>query len=335
MGRLPGSLIACCAAVLLLALSALVLANLSTGMVLARAGAAALAKPGYCNLAGASGAEGRGARALELRGVVIMVRHGDRSAIHTELNGTGASGAGPALSCEARGEIDQLNAAFAALKLSSGMPLRPLGTLRGERGGCAIGQLTPRGIAQHAALGKHLGYAYHRLLNQLANSSVPGAARAAPSAAASGSPFRFRSTNYDRTILSAASLLHAMLPSALLPPSANSKLPIWVQDDEARDELHGVGLASSTATNVLLPFGGEATRAGACAAAAAAALEQMGHWREDQSMLRELARCKPAKLPEGMQRLSTRVADSLFVYSCHDVPLPGCISVYIYTYIHI
>jgi hypothetical protein len=286
-----------CAVLVLFGVCALIFTNISTGIaVVSRGRTAGPVKPAYCNLAAANGAEGRGARAMELLGVVVMVRHGDRSAIHTELNGTGASGAGPALRCDAREEIARLNTAFAVHSLSTQLPLRPLGSLRGEQGFCAIGQLTPRGLAQHAALGRHLGYAYQHFLSTLApppNLSSPDTPTPANVPAARPSaPYRFRSTNYDRTLLSAASLLHSMLPPALLPPATAtpttgvfppsktdgvfppSKLPIWTQEDESRDELLGLGLVSSTAE---LPTGGD--RVARCSVAAAVR-RQMQRWAD-------------------------------------------------------
>lgn len=331
----PKCLMISCAILVLLGLCALISTNISVG---ASFRTAEPVKPAYCNLAAASGAEGRGARAMELVGVVIIVRHGDRSAIHTELNGTGASGAGPALRCDAREEIDRLNAAFTVWSLSSRLPLGPLGSLRGERGFCAVGQLTPRGIAQHAALGRHLGYAYQRFLTNLASSSSsltpPYNLSGSPTAAADVSvvhpsaPYRFRSTNYDRTLLSAASLLHSMLPPALLPSVGGGdprrRVPIWTHEDESRDELHGVGLTSSTAQ---LPSGGERMRVGQCTAAAAAARRQMARWVEDMAAWGELKQCnRGARLPEPTERVITHVSDPLYAYSCHGVPLPGCIS---------
>ena len=336
-------LLLCCAALALLGLGS-VLVSGELSRVPFRAPPEPHTAPAYCNLDRPRGGEGRGSAAMALRGVVLLVRHGDRSAVHTELNGSGASGAPPALRCDAaRNEIERLNAAFVVRSLAGGGELRPLGSLSGERGGCAVGQLTPRGLAQHAALGRHLGFAYqvlfdglsvnttmlndHALVRDLSilNEASSSGANASTERGAS-LPFHFRSTDYDRTLLSAASLLHAMLPPAMLPQPGErqARLPIWTMEDETRDDLQGVGLISSTSQ---LPSGGERQRIGRCAGAAAAARRQIETWREDPEAWRELERCnKRSALPKHSHRLATHVADPLYAYTCHGVPLPGCIA---------
>ena len=109
-------------------------------------------------------------------------------------------------------------------------------TLTGGHGHCAPGQLTPRGFAQHVALGRHLGRSFAPLLRSIgadhrSNLSHPR--------------MYVRSTDYTRTQMSAAALLYGLLPPNLRPPALPPAI-IVTQPQEALETMHGVGLASSS-----------------------------------------------------------------------------------------
>ena len=93
---------------------------------------------------------------LVLHAVALTIRHGDRSAIH-ELPNTNETARWV---CRPVGLEQRRAAASARVVNVDGRPLhRSLlpQTDDGAGGHCAPGQLTPRGFAQHAALGRHLG----------------------------------------------------------------------------------------------------------------------------------------------------------------------------------
>ena len=141
-------------------------------------------KNDYCS-APASGDEGyevrdddrkspEGGDDRKLRAVAIVIRHGDRSAIHSIPNATGEPAVWRCLPTAreglARREWPALRANFVVRTVTDGARLER--SLRSATqvgsSNCEPGQLTPRGFEQHVRLGRHLSNAYAPLLDALA-----------------------------------------------------------------------------------------------------------------------------------------------------------------------
>ena len=290
--------------------------------------------PDYCS-APTSGAEGESPRrGVRLWAAGILVRHGDRSSIHPI----------PGNSSVVEAPASQPGATWACTPDAGSEEARTLAligdtivvrSLRGERlqrpmrsataapasSACKSGQLTPRGLSQHLRLGRHLGRSYAALLDELSALRRNASLRGSPP------PVLYaRSTDYTRTILSASALVVGLFEnSASLAPTPARPLALHVEDTEARDVMHGVGLASSSATKP--GEGAEKVRKGACEAATGLALRQQ-------------AAIGPAapELVEKLVRLFgsgarsaaiTGLADALYARACHDLPPPcgagGCV----------
>ena len=302
-------------------------------------------RPTYCS-APATGEEGRLANSANgtpprtLRAVAIVIRHGDRSAIHPILNSTGEQ---PSWRCTpashegegaARREWSALRSSFVVRQCGSDESAPPLPrALRSatldDGTTCEPGQLTPKGFEQHVRLGKHLANAYTPLLDELSSIS----ARNGSSPDRSRRQFKFlyaRSTDYERTLLSAAGLLIGLLKlQPELRATPMRPLALHVEEDEANDIMHGVGLASSKPSLASKNggAGAETTREGRCPAATRYARQQLSKWKPEPAMWARLIQlfgtASMAKL------LSTGIADALFARSCHDLQPPcalaGCV----------
>ena len=305
--------------------------------------------PQYCNIRAPSGAEGKvgslHASELTLRAVAVVIRHGDRSAIHAVPNGNVSTkwrcSSRPAAEPVASDHWHNLTSGSSPIlvrSLKSGVLLKrslaPALLFTGTDS-CAAGQLTPRGVEQHLNLGRHLARAY-----------APFITRLAANATASGRlPVYARCTDYQRTLLSAASLVTGMLPTAL--PTAQRPLVLHTEEEEARDVMHGVGLSSSSRrrrgaaepadTNRRTPApstrtavddqGGETTRTGRCAAAATLARQQLQAWQPDAIAWERLTVLFGETAYSTL--MTSGAADMLFARACHGQPLPcseaGCV----------
>lgn len=166
---------------------------------------------------------------VALTNLVITIRHGDRSAIHTLPNATMKTPSSPLVEPQAR----QFTRFFANLHLnilqdssssSSSSSQQPL--LKGEDLSHALdpavvfqrsdyslpqGQLTSRGFVQHLELGQLLLRAYDTLFLQKI---------------VQAEQVYVRSTNYVRTIQSVSALLMALLPKIVQQKTVTSFLPL-------------------------------------------------------------------------------------------------------------
>ena len=265
--------------------------------------------PAYCS-APTTGREGAPQDGLALWAVVLAIRHGDRSAIF-EMPGANAT---PTWRCRPVGAEQRAAAAgVRVVSAASGAPLkrRLLPTTTGDGAACAPGQLTPTGFAQHVALGAHFGRAYAPLLAALAHnhSRSVGGSRAPPA--------YVRSTDYTRTQMSAAALLSSLLPPSLRPPQAAPAV-MATYEDEAREMMHGAGLASSSKI-AGQDGGGEKTRRGACARAGALATAQIDAFAPDAAAVAELREIFGG---EAAALSPTHVADVLYAHACHALRPP-------------
>ena len=321
-------------------------------------------RPDYCS-APTTGAEGYGKSAGErkLHAVAIVIRHGDRSAIHSVPNETGSPVRWRCVPSSheyaAKREWPGLRSSFVVRRLRDGSilqrTLRPaLLSSNGAPPGssCAPGQLTPRGFEQHVRLGRHLSAAYAPLLDAIsANRSSHAAAVGGIHKLAPPPALFVRSTDYARTLLSAAGLLLGLFhrhPS--LRPSAARPVSLYTEDAEAEDYMHGVGLASSskqqngpsggaaaekqqqqqqqqpTAAQPLVAA--ESERSGKCADATKYAKRAMSAWKPTHP---EAWRQIEALFggPALVTMKTTGVADALFARTCHGLAPPcgsaGCV----------
>lgn len=239
---------------------------------------------------------------LVLHAVALTIRHGDRSAIH-ELPNTNETARWV---CRPVGLEQRRAAASARVVNVDGRPLhRSLlpQTDDGAGGHCAPAQLTPRGFAQHAALGRHLGRAYAPLLRAIGADRNTSHAR-----------LYIRSTDYTRTLMSAAALLSGLLP---MRAASATPLTIYTQEEERLEWMHGVGLASSS--KVRGDGGGEKLRSGPCPKAAELAMAQLAAWHDDAEARRDLESIFGS---EVRTLPVTSVADVLYSHACHEMRPP-------------
>ncbi|CAN0030126.1 unnamed protein product, partial [Discosporangium mesarthrocarpum] len=166
---------------------------------------------------------------------------------------------------------------------------------------CANGQLTETGIRQHLTLGASMRKAYMDLLGgQLERDQV-----------------YVRSTDYPRTLQSAAAFLMAFLPDA-------DRLTMVTDEDESREVMHGVGLRSSSKGE-----SGEKEVEGMCQRAVDLSQQETSRFRVRSDVSNKLVDL----FGEGVLAMKiTEVADPVHSLSCHNMTLPcsdggkGCMS---------
>ncbi|CAE8692947.1 unnamed protein product [Polarella glacialis] len=270
----------------------------------------------YCSPAVSSGAEGLRPAALaesglQLRSVVLTIRHGDRSAIF-EVAGSLPPAGGQGYSC-APGNLSSLwknlPKRFRAISTAEGQPLREEmlrpklkegSSLASE---CAPGQLTARGFRQHLELGAHLNGAYREFLAALQRHDR--------------GRLYVRSTDYPRTVTSAAALLTSLLPTW------SDRIDIEVHEEESAEVMHGVGLKTSSKAG-----DGKAERIerGTCKAAVRHSAAQFDAWRQP---VEEYAQLERLFGPVARTHAVCDFADSMYAATCHALPLPcgpgGCV----------
>jgi hypothetical protein len=306
----------------------------------------------YCEPPVDSGEEGQPQRSgLVLKGVVLAVRHGDRSAIHAV---PGAStDAVQAFECAppdgATAKLwARLEKQFTVVSSQDGRPLRRRirpqllkraegkpphrPTLQRVQQPCAPGQLTPKGFAQHTALGRHLARAYAPLLSQLNPRGGGGGG------GGGGSPLYVRSTDYTRTIGSVAALLAALLPQQWWERGVGGAetaggVRIEVNEDERHEIMHGI--SQHTSSNGTHRAGGtgssHADRGGPCPRASELARSQAAAWRRPAAIYDELAAvlcpsngafCSEATRAAVAAEPITHYADAYYAAACHGNPPP-------------
>lgn len=133
-------------------------------------------------------------------------------------------------------------------------------------------------------------------------------------------------------MLSAAGLLLGLLRQhPELRPSPTRPLPLWTEEDESMDIMHGVGLAASSKPSRAAhdgATGAETTREGRCPAATRLAKAQLSRWRPKPEVWLKLSNLFGGAT---MARLhTTGIADALYARACHGMPLPcgvagGCV----------
>lgn len=259
----------------------------------------------YCHPPVGLGAEGRPARTgLELRAVVLTIRHGDRSAIHSVPGSLPQRGRG--FSCEAgnlQATMSGLSRRYRIVSAGTSKPLqRPFASPAKT---CAPGQLTSRGFRQHLALGSHLQEAYRPFVSQLEDSR--GA-------------LYVRSTDYGRTVASAAALLTSLLPQRFW----QQRIDVVVNENEGAEVMHGVGTKRSRSSGAG-DGGTERARGGSCPAAVRHSAAQFDAYQRPEAEFRQLRALFGDVV---LNRSVTDFADAMFAANCHGLPLPcgpgGC-----------
>ena len=266
----------------------------------------------YCD-APSRGAEGtlpvEGAVLLH---VALLFRHGDRSSIHALPNMRGnehhwSCRLGPTESAALRASAARIEvrSAHGGERLSRDFESRlasdaPAAAART----CAPGQLTARGVSQHIALGAHLHAAY------------------SPRGILDGEIYA-RSTDYRRTLISAAALLSTLVPA----PRA---VRLEVEEDEANETMLGIG-AKRTSKSISErngdSLGGELLVPGRCARADRLQAEERGAFARRASRDGEGAAVALGAVAERFGRTVrlksvVEITDTLFAAACHGFPLP-------------
>lgn len=245
----------------------------------------------YCNSPVSEGTEGLPSRmGMELRAVVLTIRHGDRSPLKAVPEALPSSGR---FSCAA-GDLEttwsELPRRFQIVAATTGAPFDRKISPKLRPGGadeeCDLGQLTARGFRQHLWLGSHLAKAYRGLLEALANGGGAGGA------------LYIRSTDYRRTQASAAALLTKMLPWPLWNESA---LPIAIAVHENGGE------------EVMQPKSVQKR----CPASARLDMAQKALWRNPEA---EFLRIRDLLGEEAYQMSLNDLVDKLSVAACHGLP---------------
>eukprot|EP00927_Polykrikos_kofoidii_P078253 TRINITY_DN75100_c0_g1_i1.p1 TRINITY_DN75100_c0_g1~~TRINITY_DN75100_c0_g1_i1.p1 ORF type:complete len:510 (+),score=61.03 TRINITY_DN75100_c0_g1_i1:49-1578(+) len=287
----------------------------------------------YCNVGPVTGGEGalsmpdcdsEGSNdCLELRAVVLNIRHGDRSGIHSlGANPTArlSSHITPSpreqqFDC-ALGDLEprwkNIQRQFRVVSASSGELLhgRLQPKLSGNGTVCAPGQLTAQGIRQHFQLGAHLRKAYSKLLGQ---------------------SFRFysRSTDFRRTISSAAALLSEMLQGTPREVAARASASNAVEIATHENMSKEIMLGKDVKFNERIANGGEiGDDQGSCQAVVRGIRSQRDAWKNPH---REYDTLSAMFGPSIANQSVSDIADVLYAASCHGMPLPsghgGCMAV--------
>jgi len=191
---------------------------------------------GMCNNPVVTGSEGSPLEGGELLAVVIAIRHGDRTPWASEMLDNPTQ-----ISCELEGELVDPSKVSEYKRISVVRPAKGSPTEASTKkqdklhrsllpdkdeatGHCLQGELTPLGIRQMFSLGEQLRSSYNSLLQDMEEQLRM------QSSYYSSSPVVALSTDYQRTIGSAAAFLAAFLPTT----EFNAPIDIIVETD--RDE---------------------------------------------------------------------------------------------------
>ncbi|CAM9205199.1 unnamed protein product [Scytosiphon promiscuus] len=264
---------------------------------------------------GAASVDGAG-NGLELRQLQVTIRHGDRSAIHDVPNSDEKKWKCQPFSDEVRRKWE--NVSRFTMQNVKGEPLgrslvpevyseEELGDLGREFQGqadvlCKPGQLTETGIRQHLTLGDNMHKAYNSLFGgDLAAEEI-----------------YVRSTDYTRTLESAAAFLMSFIPGS-------SEITIMTDENENNEVMHGIGLKAIGKEQG--GSGPEEETSGACDRAARLAEHQIRTFKPRRDVAADLRGLFGEEV-SGLKM--TTVADSMHSLSCHNMTLPcsdeGCVS---------
>eukprot|EP00903_Cladosiphon_okamuranus_P016088 g14852.t1 len=254
---------------------------------------------------------------LELRQLQVTIRHGDRSAIHELPNANEKRWKCQPFSEEIRRKWEDVSR-FSVVNVD-GRPLeRPLTPAVYEKDDvsqlgrefqnqagvwCKQGQLTETGIRQHLALGDQMRKAYQDVLGggDLGSEEI-----------------YIRSTDYTRTLESAAAFLMSFFPGSY-------GMTIITDQDANAEVMHGIGLKAIGSERG--GGGPEKITLGACDRAAKLSQAQIREFKPRTDVVADLEHLFGE---EVLELKMTSIADSMHALSCHNMTLPcsdkGCVS---------
>ncbi|CBN74266.1 conserved unknown protein [Ectocarpus siliculosus] len=264
---------------------------------------------------GAEDVAGAAAKGLELRQLQITIRHGDRSAIHDLPNAEEHKWRCQPFSEEIQRKWEGVSRF--SVQSVDGKPLERSFTpavyaeeemdqlgdeFKGQAGElCKHGQLTEAGIRQHLTLGDHMHKAYHSLLGDVAAEEI-----------------YIRSTDYTRTLESAAAFLMSFFPGS-------SGMTITTNEDQENEVMHGIGSKAISENNG--GQGPEKTTVGTCERAAKLSEQQFLAFKPRPDVVAEVLGLFGEEVSELKM---TSMADQMHALSCHNMTLPcsdkGCVS---------
>jgi len=268
----------------------------------------------YCS-AGSSGKEGKipsDAKGMELAKVIVLSRHGDRSACHA-IPGAFTAQWSCQLSSATKFTMEQASRHFQVREITTTQVLDrsffPATLQNNSLELCELGQLTEIGIKQLQSSGKHIFRAYKKFIaKHLKNPDA----------------LFVRSTDYPRTIQSTVAFLTSLLPKW---KKSKSKIDIWTYEDFAAELMHGQGMKHEGQR----VGGGEKVVKGTCPKAVAFAENENMHfnhtlWNKSRSMWNEIENLFG---PQATSLKVTDLTDAVQARVCHDMNLPcsvkGCI----------
>jgi len=254
--------------------------------------------------------------------LALNIRHGDRSPIHN-IPGTvseSSHSANALIDDKVLGYIPSLaNFRLSTLQSRTEIPDTARGEILSNTLNPSIvmkipgsdyllgpGQLTSRGYMQHIHLGDHLRTFYSLFLKELG----------------SVNELYVRSTNYARTIQSAAALLTTLLaPGGRgFERTINGLLPIHVYENEEEEYMHGIGFRSSShSVTDYTSHTQERTLQGDCAKSTYLAGQQKLSFTPAATLMSVL---QQRLGPQIYQKGITELADSSLPGYCHAQPLP-------------
>eukprot|EP01060_Flectonema_neradi_P000924 TRINITY_DN10545_c0_g1_i1.p1 TRINITY_DN10545_c0_g1~~TRINITY_DN10545_c0_g1_i1.p1 ORF type:complete len:464 (+),score=55.13 TRINITY_DN10545_c0_g1_i1:43-1434(+) len=262
----------------------------------------------YCKRTPPTGDEGEHSKGMKLLGVTLLIRHGDRSAIHS-IPGTTAV---PEYNCS---NLPTWDPRIRSYSENDGKPLPDRQppfevTKPSDPGHCLPGQLSHHGFQQLSQIGSFLHSRY------------------SPHIATTGSNIYCRSTDYARTLNSAASFL-SEFSKAQTSADSNDQLKIHVFEKESDETMHGVGVRGQSAgsNQPNRPSSGEQVIMGGCNAAVTLSESQRKVYRKPGHLAQDLAVLFGTRAAE---KSTTDLADAIHAGACHEHSLPcgdgGCLS---------
>lgn len=258
----------------------------------------------YCARETVGGYEGKfyGHDKFNLRQVIILIRHGDRSSIHKMPNSKVLSkNSTKYFHPDAIHYVPLLNSfeikSLGDTSISNSLDSTKIFSVSDRSSPPGI--LSTTGFMQHINQGRYLHKAYSSFLSTVDPFSTS---------------LYVRSTYYDRTIQSAAALLLTMFPTLGTPATAGKLIPIHVHPEHSSEHMHGVGSILTSKKD-----GGDAVLQGSCKAASAFTEMQAKNFATSDIVMMSLEK----RFGSGIRHmLPTEMADSLLPYKCHGLSMP-------------
>ena len=281
-------------------------------------------------------ASSTGGGTWELDKLVIAIRHGDRSSIHHIPNSEPIYNIGGPGSYYDESVVDTADEIFSehfSVNILEGEQMTPeekVRSVEGEAGGfnllsllgqrplfpkneeaLAPGLLTTKGFAQQLTVGKRMSRTYKKFLAAYVGDA---------------GDIYIRSTNYQRTVLSAVGMLFGLL-GGLLPgmkDHGSGRLRIDVLANEAKETMHGVGERYSSHT--IDPILGEKRIVGGCPKSADFAKQQRLSFVPSHVVTGAVEEAYTGSMSTKPAPRVTELADAMLPCKCHSSPYPRPLS---------